>query len=138
VPPAATIQAAVSSTASWTLRRAMTTRRFWYLFVMVTGVGWLSNITNVHQIAHMVSNGFPSLLAAEVVAMMVLMRAAGSTIWGGLADRFGREGIYTVGTCLCLSGLACLASLSLQRLAGSPMAMPWPMAWDLASTSPSR
>jgi MFS family permease len=44
--------------------------------------------------------------------MMGLMRAAGSTIWGGLADRFGREWIFTVGTCLCLSGLACLASLS--------------------------
>ncbi len=72
------------ATTPWTLRRALTTSRFWYLFVMVTGVGWLSNITNVHQIAHMVS----------------------------LADRFGREGIYTIGTGLCLSSLACLASLS--------------------------
>src|SRR4030095_1317358 len=112
VPPAATIQAAVSSTPSWTLRRAMTTRRFWYLFVMVTGIGWLSNITNVHQIAHMVSNGFPSLLAAEAVAMMGLMRAAGSTIWGSVADGLGGEVIYTIGTCLCLSGLACLVNLS--------------------------
>jgi MFS family permease len=111
-PPAVAAQASAPSTTSWTLRRAMTTRRFWYLFVMVTGIGWLSNITNVHQIAHMVSNGFPSLLAAEVVAMMGLMRAAGSTIWGSLADRFGREGIYTIGTCLGLSGLACLATLS--------------------------
>src|SRR5262249_12199734 len=111
-PPAVAAQASVPSTTSWTLRRAMTTRRFWYLFVMVTGIGWLSNIANVHQIAHIVDNGFPSLLAAEIVAMMGLMRAVGSTMWGGLADRFGREGIYTIGTCLCLSGLACLASLS--------------------------
>ena len=100
------------ATTPWTLRRALTTSRFWYLFVMVTGVGWLSNITNVHQIAHMVSNDFPSLLAAQIVAAMSLIRAAGSTIWGGLADRFGREGIYTIGTGLCLSSLACLASLS--------------------------
>jgi MFS family permease len=109
-----TVAAAVSvpATAPWTLQRAVTTTRFWYLFVMVTGIGWLGNIINVHQIAHMASNGFPSLLAAEMVGMMGLMRAAGSTIWGGLADRFGREGIYIVGTCLCLSGLACLASLS--------------------------
>src|SRR5262249_17519252 len=54
----------------------------------------------------------PSLLAAQIVAAMSLIRAAGSTVWGGLADRFGREGIYTVGTCLCVSALACLASLS--------------------------
>lgn len=101
-----------ASMAPWTLQRAITTTRFWYLFAMVTSIGWLSNITNVHQIAHMVSNDSPSLLAAEMVAMMGLMRAAGSTLWGSLADRFGREGIYIVGTCLCLSGLACLATLS--------------------------
>jgi MFS family permease len=111
-PPAVAAPAAGSATTSWTLRGAMRTRRFWYLFVMATCVGWLSNIINVHQIAHMVSNGFPSLRAAEVVAMMGLMRAVGSTFWGGLADRFGREGIYTAGICLGLSGLACLASLS--------------------------
>jgi nitrate/nitrite transporter NarK len=110
--PAMAAPVAVPATASWTLRRAMNTRRFWYLFIMATSVGWLSNIITVHQIAHMVSNGSPSLLAAKVVAMMGLMRAVGSTIWGGLADRFGREGIYTAGVCLCLSGLACLASLS--------------------------
>jgi MFS family permease len=111
-PPAVAAPAAAPATISWTLRRAMSTRRFWYLFVMVMSVGWLSNIINVHQIAHMVSNGSPSLRAAEVVAMMGLMRAAGSTFWGSLADHFGREGIYTAGICLCLSGLACLASLS--------------------------
>ena len=111
-PPAVAASAAGPATTSWTLRGAMSTRRFWYLFVMATCVGWLSNIINVHQIAHMVGNGSPSLLAAEVVAMMGLMRAVGSTFWGGLADRFGREGIYTTGICLCLSGLACLASLS--------------------------
>jgi MFS family permease len=110
--------AAVPTLDHWTLRRALSTTRFWYLFVMVMGIGWLSNMTNVHQIAHLTSNGLPSLLAAEVVAMMGLIRAAGSPIWGGLADRFGREGIYTAGTCLCMGGLACLASLS-------PLAPPW-------------
>jgi MFS family permease len=111
-PPAVVAPVAGPATTSWTLRGAMRTRRFWYLFVMATCVGWLSNMVNVHQIAHMVSTGSPSLRAAEVVAMMGLMRAVGSTFWGGLADRFGREGIYTTGICLCLSGLACLASLS--------------------------
>src|SRR5262249_39597986 len=55
-PPAVTSQAAAPATTAWTLRRATTTRRFWYLFVMATAIGWLSNLTNVHQIAHMVSN----------------------------------------------------------------------------------
>jgi MFS family permease len=111
-PLAVTGRGSASALAPWTMQRAVTSTRFWYLFAMVTSIGWLSNITNVHQIAHMVSNDLASLLAAEIVAMMGLMRAAGSTIWGSLADRFGREGIYIVGTCLCLSGLACLASLT--------------------------
>jgi MFS family permease len=111
-PVAVVAGGTASIVAPWTLRRALTTARFWYLFVMVTGIGWLSNITTVHQIAHLVGNGFPSLLAAEAVAMMGLMRAVGSPIWGSLADRFGREGIYTVGTGLCMAGLACLASLT--------------------------
>lgn len=111
-PPLLATASATRPTTVWTLRRAMATGRFWYLFFMVACIGWLSNVTNVHQIAHIVGNSFPSLLAASVVGAMGLMRAAGSTVWGGLADRFGREGIYLVGTLLCLVGLACLAVLS--------------------------
>ena len=111
-PPVLATGSAVSTTVPWTLRRAMTTARFWYLFLMVACIGWLSNVTNVHQIAHIVGTGFPSLLAASTVGAMGLMRAASSTVWGSLADRFGREGIYMAGTALCLLGLACLATLS--------------------------
>jgi MFS family permease len=111
-PPLLTTAQSPLPTTVWTLRRALATPRFWYLFFMVACIGWLSNVTNVHQIAHIVGSGFPSLLAASVIGAMGLMRAAGSTVWGGLADRFGREGIYLVGTALCLAGLACLAVLS--------------------------
>lgn len=104
----------------WTPQRAMRHPRFWYLFVMVGTIGWIASITNVHQIAHLVGNGVPSLLAATCVGAMAFTRAAGSTIWGGLADRFGREGIYTVGTGLCMVGLACLAMLA-------PSALAWPL-----------
>ena len=102
---------AASSAAPWTLRRAVGTRRFWLLFVLVCCLGWSSNIISVHQIAHMISNGVPSLLAASIIGLLSLLRAASSTIGGGLSDRYGREVIFTFGTLLCCLGLTLLAQL---------------------------
>src|SRR2546428_2186563 len=52
------------------------------------------------------------LAAVPVPDVSGISLSCGSPLWGILADRFGREGIYAIGTCLCLSGLACLARLS--------------------------
>lgn len=87
------------------------TARFWCLFASVCSIGWLSNITSVHQLAHMVDSGFADLLAASVIGLTGLLRAVSSTLWGSLSDRFGREPIYTIGTVLCMAGVACLAAL---------------------------
>jgi MFS family permease len=103
--------APMSSAAPWTLWRAMSTGRFWWLFVLVCGLGWSSNITSVHQIAHMISSGFPSLLAASIVGLLSLFRASSSTVCGGLSDRFGREVIFSLGTLLCCMGLSLLVLL---------------------------
>jgi MFS family permease len=100
-----------SSAVPWTLWRAIGTRRFWWLFVLVCCLGWSSNITSVHQIAHMLNSGFPSMLAASIVGMLSLLRAASSTVSGGLSDRFGREVIFSLGTLLCCIGLAFLVLL---------------------------
>jgi MFS family permease len=110
-PTRAHPSAAASSAAPWTLWRAMGTRRFWLLFVLVCCLGWSSNIISVHQIAHMISSGIPSLLAASIIGMLSLLRAASSTIGGGLSDRFGREVIFTLGTLLCCLGLTSLVLL---------------------------
>jgi MFS family permease len=103
--------ASMSSALPWTLWRAMGTSRFWWLFVLVCALGWSSNITSVHQIAHMISSGFPSLLAASIVGLLSLFRALSSTVCGGLSDRFGREVIFSLGTLLCCIGLALLVLL---------------------------
>lgn len=111
-PPTPLSHPATTALASpWTLRRAMGTVRFWCLFVMVGCIGWLGNLTSVHQIAHFTDNGFPGLLAAAIVGLMGLPRAVSSPIWGSLSDRFGRETIYTLGTLFSIAGLACLAVL---------------------------
>jgi nitrate/nitrite transporter NarK len=103
--------AAASAVPSWTLRRAVGSHRFWLLFVMATSVGWLSNITGVHQIAHMIDNGFPGILAAAMVGFAGLLRAISSTLWGGFSDRFGREVVYTFGIAFGVASLFILAFL---------------------------
>ena len=61
----------------------------------------------------MISNGVPSLLAASIVSLLSLLRAASSTIGGGLSDRYGREAIFTFGTLLCCLGLTLLTQVHL-------------------------
>jgi MFS family permease len=111
LPPLSHNHHATLAASSWTLRAALHSTRFWCLFAMVSVIGWLSNITSVHQLAHILDNGFPGLFTASIIGLMSLLRAAGSIIWGGLSDRFGREIIYTIGTLLCCAGLTCLAVL---------------------------
>jgi MFS family permease len=111
LPPRLHTLASASSAAPWTLWRAMGTPQFWLLFVLACCLGWLSNITSVHQIAHMISSGFPSMLAASIVGLLSLIRAASSTVCGGLSDRFGREVVFNIGTLLCCIGLALLELL---------------------------
>jgi MFS family permease len=98
-------------TTPWTLWRAMGTAQFWLIFVLGGCLGWVSNLTSVHQIAHMIGHAFPSLLAASIVGLMSLFRATSSAMGGGLSDAWGRETVFTMGAIACTAGLACLALL---------------------------
>ena len=100
-----------AASVSWTLRDALRTRSFWFLFVMATGVGWLSNVISVHLISHLKDNGFAALLAASMLGLMALLRAGSGAVWGGLSDRFGREPIYTLGSSCSIIGFCGLFML---------------------------
>ncbi len=113
-PPSAVVPPMGLSHLLGSLRNA----QFWGLLVSVCSIGWLSNITSVHQLAHMVDSGFAHLLAASVIGLTGLLRAVSSPVWGSLSDRFGREPIYTVGTVLCMVGIGCLAGLRPQAALG--------------------
>jgi MFS family permease len=102
----------------WTLWRAMGTMRFWLIFLLGACLGWLSNITGVHQIAHIISSGYASMLVASMVGIVSLLRAVSSALGGGLSDRLGRERVFSMGTVLCTAGLLCLVLLR-------PSASPW-------------
>ncbi|HXH10914.1 MAG TPA: MFS transporter [Alphaproteobacteria bacterium] len=112
VPPiAATTQGRPAQDAPWMLWHAMGTGPFWLIFVLGVCLGWLSNITGVHQIAHIINNGHPSMAAASIVGIVSLLRAVSSAIGGGLSDRLGREVVFSVGSLLCTLGLLCLVLL---------------------------
>lgn len=105
-------QTDVSERTAWTLPAALRTSRFWFVFIMVCGIGWQTNMVSVHLIAHITDNGFSSMLAASMFGFIGLFRAGSATIWGGLSDRFGREVIYTVGSGLCIVGLLGLTGIT--------------------------
>jgi MFS family permease len=118
LPPTTLPHLSASTATPWTIWRAIGTTRFWLLFVLVCCLGWVSNITSVHQIAHMISTGSPSMMAASIVGILSLLRAVSSTVCGELSDRFGREMMFSLGTLLCCIGLILLVLLQ-------PLAPPW-------------
>ena len=85
--------------------------RFWCLFVLTVGMGWMANVVVVHQIAHMTDNGFSAVLAAGLAGTIGLLRVVACPIWGSLSDRFHREAVLAIGSGLCILGFACLALL---------------------------
>jgi MFS family permease len=111
LPIATSLPPRTTNMAPWTLWRAIGTLHFWLIFMLGICLGWLTNITNVHQIAHITSSDHPSMLAASIVGLVSLLRAVSSALGGGLSDRFGRQAAFTIGTVLCTGGLLCLVLL---------------------------
>ena len=120
--------------AAWGLSHLLDTARsprFWFLFLSVCSIGWLSNITTVHQLAHMVDSGFAQLLAASVIGLTGLLRAISSTLWGGLSDRFGREPVSSLALYCAWPGSHVWRSCNRLPRSGYCMATSWPS--DLAT-----
>lgn len=82
------------SESALTLRDALHSPPFWFLFIMAAGVGWLSSMISVHLIAHITDNGFSSLLAASMMGLMGLFRAGSGTVWGALGPLWTRVHVH--------------------------------------------
>lgn len=92
----------------WTLRRALATARFWWLFVgVMTGLfGWYA--VQVHQTRYLLDAGFDGSAAALALGAVPLLGLLGQISVGHLSDRIGREWAWT---CACLGFVACFAAL---------------------------
>ncbi|MHB1417711.1 MAG: MFS transporter [Chloroflexota bacterium] len=103
----------------WDVRSAVSTGRFWLLFLgFLFGALALQSVM-VHQVAFLADRQFDPMLGATIVAMVGLFGSLGKILWGWLSDRIGREGAYTAGM-ICISlGVLALASVV-------DVSQPWP------------
>ncbi|WP_375413739.1 MFS transporter [uncultured Bradyrhizobium sp.] len=96
----------------WTLRRAIRTRRFWWLALgYFCGLyGWYA--VQVHQTKYLLDIGFNPGTAAWALGMVSLLGIPGQILLGHLSDRVGREWIWTascLGFAICFAALIALA-----------------------------
>lgn len=93
-----------------TLRGAMRTEAFWLLVAAFFFGNVCSQMLHVHQVAHLVEQGLPAIVAATVVGVVGLASIAAKTGGGWLSDRIDREVVYVAGVAImAASALALLA-----------------------------
>lgn len=97
----------------WSLGRALRTYRFWALFLAnmsLWGLG--NNLLQAHQVAYAVDIGFSATQAASMAIVWGIGAAIGASSGGGLADRHGREPVFTIGVVIAIAGVGLLALTS--------------------------
>jgi len=97
----------------WTLRRAMATARFWWLFAALFCALFAWYAIQVHQTKYLIEIGFSEQFAAGILGLVGVFGIAGQILVGGISDRIGREISWTLalaGYVLCYGALIRLQS----------------------------
>jgi MFS family permease len=98
-------------TRDLTLGAALRTYQLWAVFAM-WGLGVIGyQIMMTHQVAHAVSQGFDSTTIAWAFALSGIFTAAGNLLGGFLSDRWGREWVFSAGSCIGVLGIGCFGML---------------------------
>jgi MFS family permease len=82
----------------WTLPRALTTVRFWWIALgfFCALFAWYS--VQVHQTKYLVELEFDPFEAAWALGLVSLLAIPGQIVLGHVSDRIGREWVWTVGS----------------------------------------
>jgi MFS family permease len=107
----------------WTLARAARTARFWWLALGYFCAMHAWYAVQVHQTKYLFDIGFDAALAAWALGAVGLVAVPGQVALGHLADRIGREWVWTAG---CFGFAVCYLALILMREAPLP-ALLWLM-----------
>ncbi len=94
--------------AGVSVRRAIRTAPFWWLFVSVAMMGLCSMTLVVHQTRMMVDLGLSLGAASLLFGSVGLLRSVGGLVWGPLSDRWGRTPCVWVISLGTLAGLLAL------------------------------
>jgi MFS family permease len=103
----------VWAAVDWTLARAMSTARFWWI-----ALGYFCGLyawyaVQVHQTKYLIEIGFTSAAAAWALGLVSLVGIPGQIALGHISDRIGREWVWTVSA---LGFAACYVALLLLQL----------------------
>jgi MFS family permease len=102
--------AGTSGGTDWTLARAMTTYRFWLLFLIAFCLmGFAEQIAIAHQVYFFRDVGYAPMLAASVYSVFGVSFVLGN-LCSSLSDRIGREAVF-IPACLLCAGAVCLLFL---------------------------
>jgi MFS family permease len=94
-----------------TLGAALRTYQLWAVFAM-WGLGVIGyQIMMTHQVAHAVSQGFPSGTIAWAFGLSGIFTALGNLLGGFLSDRWGREWVFSLGSSIGVLGIWCFSAL---------------------------
>ena len=80
----------------WSLGTAARTWRFRGVAVVYFTGCFVTQMLMIHQVAYLVDHGVHALMAAWVGGLSGLVSIPGKIGWGALADRKGRELVYTI------------------------------------------
>jgi predicted MFS family arabinose efflux permease len=101
----------------WTLSSAIRSFPFWSITVGHVALGAGLFIVYTHIVAYLINHGIEKLLAAFILGLIGVMRIVGTSLWGYVSDRLGREKAYGASILITVTGLACLLGIRL----GSPL-----------------
>ena len=99
------------SRVEWTLRKAVKTKRFWYLVVGFFFGSYVYQATLLHGISALVDSGLSRASAAYYFGILGLTGAGGKILFGYLSDRFEREKINNLAGIVTALGLVCLMAV---------------------------
>jgi len=93
---------------TWTVRRAVTTRSFWFLSLALLLANIITHSIFAHQVAFFVDRGLEPLFASYIVGIVGIVSIGSKILWGVLSDRIGREMTYAMGITCSIIGIVFL------------------------------
>jgi MFS family permease len=104
----ANVADAAWASIEWTLARAISTTRFWWIVIgyFCALIAWYA--VQVHQTKYLIEIGFKPLTAAWALGFVSAVAIPGQIVLGALSDRIGREWVWAAG---CAGFAICYAAL---------------------------
>jgi MFS family permease len=106
--PVSNIVDPVWADTDWTLRRALSTARFWWIALGYFCGLYIWYAVQVHQTKFLLDIGFSPSVAVWALGVVSLLGIPGQILLGHVSDRVGREWVWAAG---CAGFAICFAAL---------------------------